>query len=186
MFNRRIMAMAKKEVFHILRDPFTLAMALFMPAFLVLIFGFAIDFDIRDIKVAIMDQDLSLSSRTLADRLNNSGYFKVFQMPLAHSPEQLISEEKFKAVFILKDGFERDLESMGQTKTQILLDGTDNAITGIIQSYLAGIQKTMNGPPLVPPRLQSQVHYLYNPELRSQWFIVPGLSVVVLAILSIL
>ena len=67
MHLRRIKAIARKEVRHILRDPFTLAMALFAPVLLVVIFGFAIDLDIHDIKLAVFDEDISQASRTLSD-----------------------------------------------------------------------------------------------------------------------
>ena len=67
MHARRIKAIARKEVRHILRDPFTLAMALFAPVLLVVIFGFAIDLDIHDIKLAVFDEDISQASRTLSD-----------------------------------------------------------------------------------------------------------------------
>ncbi len=73
----RAAAVARKEVYHVLRDPFTLMLALGLPVFMVFMFGFAIEFNVKDIHVAMFDADHSRSSRQLADTFGSSGYFIV-------------------------------------------------------------------------------------------------------------
>src|SRR4051812_36859788 len=71
----RMRAIAQKEIYHIMRDPFTLALSLGLPVFLVFVFGLAIEFNVKNIHLAIYDADQSQSSRRLADVFGSSGYF---------------------------------------------------------------------------------------------------------------
>ena len=73
----RIISIAQKEKFHILRDPYALAIAIVVPLFIVLVFGFVIDFDVKDIPIAYQDQSQSTQSRDFLQKLDNSGYFKI-------------------------------------------------------------------------------------------------------------
>lgn len=72
---KRALAMAKKEFYHIVRDPFTMALALGMPVFLVVIYGLAIDFNVKEINLAVSDQDETQTSRRLIDTFSSSRYF---------------------------------------------------------------------------------------------------------------
>ena len=74
---KRALSIAKKERFHILRDPFTLTMATILPVLLVLIFGLAIEFNVKDIGLTVHDSDRSLTSRKLAEVFSSSQYFKI-------------------------------------------------------------------------------------------------------------
>jgi ABC-2 type transport system permease protein len=72
---RRIVAVATKELHQILRDRRTLAILLLFPAFILLIYGYALNFDIRDVRLAVEDRDRSTASRALVSAFVNSGYF---------------------------------------------------------------------------------------------------------------
>jgi len=72
---RRAVAMARKESFHVLRDPFTLALALGMPIFMVVVYGLAIDFNVKNIRLAVSDEDQTQASRRLIDTFGSSNYF---------------------------------------------------------------------------------------------------------------
>ena len=73
----RALAIAKKEKYHILRDPFTLTVATILPVVLVLIFGLAIEFNVKDINLTVHDSDKSYSSRKLTEVFLSSQYFKI-------------------------------------------------------------------------------------------------------------
>ena len=186
----RAFAIAKKEVFHILRDPFTLTMATILPVVLVLIFGLAIEFNVKDIRLTVHDSDRTFSSRKLTEVFFSSQYFKI--NPTQRSTLEAILDidsEYSKSSLIISPDFERNLFSQGNTKAQFILDGADNSTAGVILGYLEGIQrsasyKLTNIKSAPPINLKSR--YLFNPELSSPWFIVPGLAVTVIAILSIL
>ncbi len=185
---RRALAVARKEVFHILRDPFTLAMALVLPLILVTIFGVAIDFDIKNVPIAIDDRDNSAASRRLIEIFRNTGAFDTIAVPPGSQPEALLRSERYKAVVIIEPDFERNLATEEIAQVQVLLDGADNTTAGTILGYLNGIRdaanRTLTDGGGSAARIESR--FLYNPELDTQLFVVPGLAVVIIAIISIL
>ncbi len=187
---KRALSIAKKENFHILRDPFTLTMATILPVLLVLIFGLAIEFNVDDIGLTVHDSDRTSSSRKLTEVFSSSQYFKI--NPTRGSTLDAILDldsERSKASLIIEPEFEHNLHSEGRAKAQVILDGADNSTAGVILGYLGGIQQAasfkLTGKKYKSP-IELKSRYLFNPELSSPWFVVPGLAVVVIAILSIL
>ncbi len=185
----RAMAIARKELRHIARDPFTLGLAVGLPLFLVWIFGVAIELDAKDIRIAVDDRDHSYSSRALVDIFRNSGSFLPHAIPPGTDVQRTLSSERDKAVLIVEPKLERMLEVGGQPRVQIILDGSDNSVAFSILSYLSGLEAMANAR-LDPAASHSPVwlsaRYLYNPELSTQWFVVPGLVVLVMGMISIL
>ncbi|MEI6805249.1 MAG: ABC transporter permease [Myxococcaceae bacterium] len=186
---RRAAAVAKKEIYHVFRDPFTLGAAIGLPIFMVIIFGVAIEFNVKDIKLAVSDSDHSMSSRRLLDTFGSSDYF----IPhLVASPIEAIdnlTSEKARATLIIPSGFEKNLLAGRQTSVQILIDGSDSSVVAPILGYLGSIQTIANERLTnlkAKPPYEIQPQYLFNPELNSKWFVIPGLNVMVMGILSIL
>ncbi|MEO5971655.1 MAG: ABC transporter permease [Bdellovibrionia bacterium] len=185
----RAFAIAQKEIFHIRRDPFTLALALGLPLFMVFVFGFAIEFNIKSIHIAVFDSDKTVTSRRVIESFTSSGYFIV---DYANSPTQAqgnISREKDRVALIIPSNFETNLFAGREAKAQLLLDGSDNSTVGPVFSYVSSIQRRLNKElagfdPKSPIVLKTR--FLFNHELNSKWFVIPGLIVVVMAILSIL
>jgi ABC-2 type transport system permease protein len=185
---RRAKSIARKEVMHILRDPFTMVVALVIPVFLTIMFGFAINFDIRNVHLAFFDADLTRTSRHVQQTFTNSTYFKIVEGHiLTRSPDKPLAMEKAKISLVIPHGFEQDLGNGRGAHAQVLLDGADNTTVGLIMGYVSGINQSLNKPLTKPnPGVTVVPRFLFNPEQTSSWFIVPGLSVVILSILSIL
>lgn len=187
---KRAFSIAKKEKFHILRDPFTLTMATILPVLLVMIFGLAIEFNVKDIGLTVHDSDRTQSSRKIAEIFSSSQYFKITQSQTSKKNAiKNLDSEKSKAILIIEPNFEHSLLTDGTTKLQFFLDGADNSTAGVILGYLGGIQQaasTKLTDQQLPTTVDLKTRYLFNPELSSPWFVVPGLAVVVIAILSIL
>lgn len=191
---RRAKAIARKEVMHILRDPFTMIVALAIPVFLTIMFGFAIDFDIHDVRMAVFDDDVSYTSRMVYKKFIDSRYFLVNKIkPLDRSPDESLAREKSKISLVIPHKFEENLYNGRGAVAQVLLDGADNTTVGLIQGYVGGIGEAVNKDYMFENELGGRQklvkltpRYLFNPEQISSWFIVPGLSTVILAILSIL
>ncbi len=186
---RRVLAVARKEFRHILRDPFTLGLALGLPLFMVTIFGVAIDLDAKDIHLAVDDRDHSAASRQLVRIFQNSGKFFTHGVPAESNPVERIGSEREAAVLIVEPNFEKQLMGGELARVQIVLDGADNTTAGSILSYLAGIQSAANGqmaPPGPAPAVRMATRFLFNGELGTPEFIVPGLTVVIVGIISIL
>lgn len=185
----RIMAMAKKEIFHITRDPFTLALALLLPVMMVTIFGLAIEFNIQNIKLAVYDEDQTAASRTLIDTLSSSHYFLVDYSSNQKEAIHSIDSQKDRAALIIEKNFEYNLLSDRGASAQLMIDGSDNSTVGSVIGYFGKIQniaaEKITGKKR-PNDIILKTRFLYNPELNSRWFIVPGLMVVIVAVLSIL
>lgn len=186
---RRASSIAKKEVFHILRDPFTLATALVLPVFLVLIFGVAIEFNVRNVSLAVSDADQTQSSRLLLETFGSSGYFLIHRFPSPAMAMEGVSAESARAALIIPPRFEKDLFEGRSAHAQLLVDGSDNSTVGPVLAYTGSIQSMASKriADFNPPQLfELRTRFLFNPELNSRWFVIPGLTVVIMAILSIL
>jgi ABC-2 type transport system permease protein len=164
-------------------------MALGMPMALVLFFGFVYDFNVRDIRVAVFDRDQTKQSRELIEVFSSSQYFKVTRGSSQTSPLPLLDRETAKAVLIIEPGFGKKIKQGEPASVQMVIDGADNQSAGMIAGYLGGIrlaatERLMEQKIKAPILLKTR--YLFNPELNSRWFVIPGLVVVVIGILSIL
>jgi ABC-2 type transport system permease protein len=185
----RALSIAKKEFRHILRDPFTLSMALGLPLLLVIFFGVLLDFDIKHVRTVAVDQDRSASSRELLDLFSSSGHF-LLQAPAPGRPWlQGIEEGRAKVVLFIPPDFSKSLATHTPTHVQVVVDGSDNQTTGILGSYLSGLQRAAlrHFSEEVPPEgVDLRTRFLFNPELNSRWFVVTGLFAVVIGIVSVL
>lgn len=193
---RRTRAMARKEVLHIVRDPRTLYMALGMPVVLILLFGYAVTFDIDHVPVALVDQDRSPESRSIAEALAASGEIVVATRP--EDPAEvdgLMRRGVVAAGIVLPAGMGEDLGS-GRTSTiQLLVDGSDGTRANSVLGTVSAIARAESARILVAAMgtdgmasvgPTARVRLLYNPALRSAIFLVPGLVAFILAIGAVL
>ena len=177
----KALAVYRKELRQILRDQRTLLILVFIPAFFLLLYGYALNFDIRHIKLAVEDRDGTPESRAVVSAFVNSSYFDLVRT--VHSPveaERMIDLNEARAVLVIPEGFGRDLQSGRTPAAQVIIDG-DNANTATTTlGYATNILGTV-GAELVPasrrpnPPLAVEPRIWYNPELRSSLFLVPGL-----------
>jgi ABC-2 type transport system permease protein len=185
---KRILSVAQKEKFHILRDPYALAIAIAVPLFIVLVFGFVIDFDVKDIPITFQDQSQSVQSRDFLQKIENSGYFKITKkLYKTEDAFKEIENGKSKAFIQIPPDFGRDIISKRPSQVQILLDGADNSTAGVILGYLSKFSAFVNFNYFgVKQHFQVNEQFYYNPQLLSSWFVVPGLTAIILALISIL
>jgi ABC-2 type transport system permease protein len=177
----KVLAVYRKELRQISRDRRTLLILVFVPVFFLLLYGYALNFDIRHIALAVEDRDGTPESRAVVSAFVNSGYFDLASA--VYSPkeaERLLDLNEARAVLVIPEGFARDVRSRRTTPVQVIISG-DNANTattvlGYATSILrtAGAQLTPGGPE-APPLLTVEPRIWYNPELRSTLFLVPGL-----------
>ncbi|MFI5363760.1 MAG: ABC transporter permease [Elusimicrobiota bacterium] len=182
----RAMSIARKEARHIRRDSVTLAAALGLPVLLVCFFGFVIDLNVREVGLLVADGDNTRASRELTDLFSSSGYFKISRAPSSAEATKALGDERAKAALIIDPEFERNIRAGRPASAQILLDGADNAYAGTVGAYLFGIQdsvvRRMTKAPV--PKASLRTRFLFNPELNSKWFIVPGIFVIVVGLIS--
>ncbi len=199
MIHSRIPAIAHKETLHILRDWRTLAAAFVVPTIMILLFGYAITFDIRDLKLAVADEDQTKASRELIRRFTASGYFQL--VAVREHPEQLpalLDTGEAQITLAIPSGYARHLETMRGETIQIIFDGSEsNTATiaaGYVDSLLAGanlesVRQALGRYGLrtggLPP-IEAQVRIWFNPELKSSHTIIPGLVAAIMMVMSAL
>ena len=189
----RVLAMATKEVLHIVRDVRVIYMALGLPVVLLGLFGYAISFDLDRAPVAVVDQDHTPASRRLIEAMTASDTFRVAaNLTDPGQVEAHFRRGDFKAALVIPKDFSRQLSRGEPADAQLLLDGSDGVTTGIVIGYAAGISQAetrrlmAKAGLVVEPAMDSRVRYRFNPGVRSARFIVPGLIAVILAIMAVL
>ncbi len=174
---RKVIAVARKEFRQIVRDKRTLMTLLFVPAFFLLLYGYALNFDIRHVRLAVDDRDRSAASRSLIAAFVNSGYFDLVASVDAEATTRLMDSNEVRLVLVIPNGLARVLRSGHPASVQVLLNG-DNANTATtVMGYALTIirtESTRYGPAIVP-LISVEPRVWYNPELRSALFLVPGL-----------
>jgi ABC-2 type transport system permease protein len=180
----KVLAVAVKEFRQIARDRRTLLILLFVPAFFLLLYGYALNFDIRNIPLAVQDNDRSSASREVISAFVNSGYFELVRdLPQHGDIDAALNRGDARAVLVIPGGFGRDVATDRPTAVQVLISG-DNANTATtVMSYALGLVSALSSRYEVQartgsargPLLTAETRVWYNPELRSTLFLVPGL-----------
>jgi ABC-2 type transport system permease protein len=180
----KTVAVARKEMRQIGRDRRTLLILLFVPAFFLLVYGYALNFDIRHVRIAVQDNDRSTESRDVISSFVNSGYFDLYgEVPNDEAISRVIDRNEVRAVLIIPARFGRDVAAGHVTSVQLIVDG-DNANTattvvgyvrGLISATSARYEMQARLGSLQGPLLIVEPRVFYNAELRSTLFLVPGL-----------
>lgn len=181
---RKALSVGRKEVRQIVRDRRTLTILLFVPAFFLLVYGYALSWDIRHIKLAVDDRDRSVESRAIISAFVNSGYFDlVASVERPADITRLMDRNQARAVLIIPANLGADIRSGRTVPVQILLNGDNaNTATTVMGYALTILQRA--GPAAAPfIRVESRVWY--NPQLRSTLFLVPGLIAYILMITAV-
>jgi ABC-2 type transport system permease protein len=180
----RIRAVAIKEMRQIGRDRTTLLILLFVPAFFLLVYGYALNFDIRHVRLAVEDNDRSQESRDVVSAFVNSGYFDlVADVASPRELVELIDRNTARAVLVIPPRFGAGARQGQPVRLQLIVNG-DNANTattvvgyanGIVSMISSRYELEARGGTAIGPLLTMEPRVWYNPELRSTLFLVPGL-----------
>ena len=181
---RTTLAVATKELRQIVRDKRTLLIVLFMPAIFLLLYGYALNFDIRHVKLAVQDRDRSTASRELVSAFVNSSYFDlVGYVDSDRDIATLIDQGRVRVVIGVPAGFEKDLRQQRPVTVQVVIDGDNSNTAATVVGYvraLIGEFSALKSATAMPvpaniPRISIESRIWYNPQLRSTLFLVPGL-----------
>lgn len=196
----RLRALLRKEFIQMMRERRTVVMSLVVPVTLLLLFGVAVSFDIREIKLGIWDRDDSSRSREIIRAFLSSEYFReVGRIADSAGAERMLDAGEAAAVLVIPRGFGRDVHGGAPASVQVLLDGSDSSTASVVQGHVRNIVQTYTAQTMAA-RLREQgvkgtgdllpidfrPRVLYNPELKSRNFMVPGLIGVLLTMLGVL
>ncbi len=187
----RIYALVKKEFRQIRRDARTLFLIFFFPVFLLMLFGFALSLDVKNVKIAIMNNDNSEETRDFIEMLQSSSYFKVVGYIRTESEiNSWLDEKKAQCVVVFPENFTEDLKAGRNTKIQFLVDGVDGNTATVIINYVSSATRFYNNKltqeflsrtgikSFVP--IDPQPLFWYNPDLNTTKFLIPGLFSMIL------
>ncbi len=189
----RLWAMSRKEAVQLRRDPRSLTLAFLLPLALILFFGYAISFDIRNIEMAVLDESRSPESRSLIEAFISSGYFDVRAYPSRYAEiNRLLDTGKVKLVLVIPPSFTRDLAAGRGAPLQLLLDGSDANTATIAQNYAEAIVARYSADAVGGGRMgrelalpvEAETRIWYNETLESRNMIVPGLVAVIMSIIA--
>jgi len=191
----RLLAVARKEVIQIRRDPRSLGMAFVIPMILLFLFGYALTLDVDNLKTIVYDQDRTAASRDFLARFEESGYFTVVATARNYGDlEWALDSGKAQVALVIPRNFARDMDLGRQVPVQALLDGSDSNTATIALAYLTGIVSRYSNQIVTEraglarrdPPVENRLRVWYNPELQSKNYIVPGLIAVIMMVIAAL
>lgn len=192
----RIKAISLKEIRQLKRDKRLLYVLFIFPLILLILFGYAINFDVHHIKMVIYDEDKSDASRNFVTSLTSSGYFDlVGYINNENKVKEVLDTKTAQCVIIFPRGLSKKIYSKLNAEIQILIDGVDANTASLINSYITVAtafysQKFQSKALAVIGRktyVPVDIHpaFWFNPELNSTFFLIPGLIVMILMITAV-
>ena len=190
----RIRPVVKREFRQISRDTRSLILLLVLPAFLLIMYGYALNFDVKHLSLAVLDQEKSQRSRDFLDRFLNTEYFDLkFSLENMRQIDDLMGKGEIQVALVIPRDFSAELLAGRESPVQVIIDGEDTGIAGTAIGYVSAIAQsysvrlaveTMERAGLRDLELPVDFHprVWFNPELRSVRFLIPGLMAFVLMI----
>ena len=186
---KQLYTFVKKEFLHVLRDKRTLMVLFGMPIVQILLFGFALSTEVKDTKLAILDQDKTQSSIELISKLDANQYFDIDRnLKSIAEAEDAFKGGKIKMILVIPAQFSQDMNSGKKTQLQLITDGTDLNLANQIYNFMSNIildfydQQTLQQNSGVQP----EIRMLYNPQLKGAPNFVPGVMAFILLIICVL
>jgi len=195
----RIKHMLVKEFIQIFRDPRMKGIIFLMPIIQVLVFGYAVTTDVRNVATAVYDLDNSVQSRELVSRFEKSGYFDIVEyVDTDDRAQELVDRGEVNAVIRMNKGFGAKLGGDKTAQVQIIVDGTDSNTAGIVLNYSAKIAERysqnillsrfdrLRGVGEEPGGVDVQTRAWFNENLESRNFYVPGVIAIIVMLITLM
>jgi ABC-2 type transport system permease protein len=191
---KRIRAVIRKEFFHLLRDPRSLVVVFVLPLLMIFIFGYALSFDVKNIETVVIDHSHSELSRSLVRAFANNATYKVISLEgdegagsAVTRAEAMLRAGLIKQYLLIPVDFSRLLRTGRPAEVAAVIDGSDSNVANIIHQYndmliLDFISARLN----LRAFLQISTKMLFNPEMQSSFFIIPGLVAVIMIMVTAL
>lgn len=192
----RIWAISKKELRQIRRDVRTLIIMFVFPVFMLILFGYALNLDVTDVRIGVYDQEKSDISRKYIQSLRETGYFNL--VSYFNNQEEInkaLDLKQVQCVIVIPEDLSEKFYGKKTAKIQYLIDGVDGNTASIIMSYVNAATASLSnsyvseflsrsGTKMVVP-IDLQPRFWFNPDLKSTHFLVPGLIGFILITLTV-
>ncbi|UBM62303.1 ABC transporter permease [Candidatus Sulfidibacterium hydrothermale] len=190
---RTVKYILQKEFIQIFRDKSMLPIIILIPIFQLLILSYTATFEIKNIRLEIVDHDHSTESRALTDEFSGSRFFKLIgENDNYQDAEENLAAGKIDQILVIEPGFERKLFKEGKAEVQIVTDAINGSAASLMAAYAINIIQQFNENIVVH---QFPLHYKgmpvkvtssfwYNPELDYITYMVPGILVLLITIVA--
>jgi ABC-2 type transport system permease protein len=188
---RRVRALVRKETYQVLRDPSSIAMGVVLPLILILLFGYGLSLDVKNVPLAVVIDETSDEAIELLASLQLSRYFQPQISRSMVVAQQLLLEQKVDGIVRIPSDFVRRLNA-GHADLQLIVEGGDANRARIIQGYVQGAvgvwaaRRTAQGRSVESAPVMLQTRMWFNEANESAYFLVPGLIVLVMTLIGAL
>ncbi len=185
----RVWSLVRKEVRQIVRDPSSIAIGIVLPVILILLFGYGLSLDVKNIPTSVVLEDQSADAMSLASSFELSRYFDVRPTVSMAEARRLLFDRQVDAVVRIRPDFSRHLQ-LGDAEVQLLVDGIDANRARIVQGYAEGVvgqwaaQCAAEGQAVAVGPVVLRQRMWFNDANESRYFLVPGLIVVIMTLIG--
>ncbi|MBR9974835.1 MAG: ABC transporter permease [Bacteroidetes bacterium] len=192
---RRVLAIMRKEFTHIFRDWRTLLIIILMPIMMIVLYGYAITLDMRNIVFGVIDDARTPESRALVEAFAENGFFVPLGRDVRRAEvEKLFMRREALLVIVIPSDFNTQFERSGRSRVQLLIDASDSNIGTFVSNYAEQVLQQYNlrmndglrTDGRLPVLFEIAPRILYNPDMNSTFFFVPGLVALILMLISAL
>jgi len=189
---RRLLALMKKEILQVQRDPSCIMIAFVLPVILLFIFGYGLSLDAKHVKIAVVLEDNSPTAMSLWNSFDKTKYIDPILFDRRKDADDAIVNARVRGLVVIQDDFSRQLYSGNPTSIQLITDGVETNTATILENYVIGIigiwanqQARDRGiDSMAPVSIESRVYF--NPELESRNALIPGSIVLIMALIGTL
>lgn len=182
---KQFLSFIKKEFYHIFRDKRTMFILLGMPIAQIIIFGFALTNEVKNAKIAILDQSKDAATASLITEIESSRYFEIEESLSSNAEiEAVFHKGIVKLVMVIPAHFGEDLQHFNKAQIQLIADATDPNVANQLTNYASAIimdyQKRITNERKLPYTINTEMRMLYNPQMKGAYNFVPGVMAMVL------
>ena len=182
---KQFFAFVKKEFFHIWRDKSTLFILLGMPVIQIVIFGFALTNEVKNSKIAVLDNSKDAATASLVAELSASRYFDLEKNLTSYKQvEEEFRKGNIKLAVVFPQHFDEDLQHFNKAPVQLIADASDPNVASTLTNYASAIiidyQNRITANRKLPYTINTEMRMLYNPQLKGAFNFVPGVMAMVL------
>lgn len=185
---KQFISFVRKEFYHIFRDKRTVLILLVMPVIQIILFGFAITTEIKNIQVAVFDPSKDASTQYIKQKFEASSYFTINEE--LTSPNQIndiFKYGKINLVVVFSENFADNLLHTGEAALQLITDGTEpnqaSTISGYATNILNSYQQELADQYNIPFQIKPEIQMLYNPHMKGAYNFVPGVMGLILILI---
>ncbi len=188
----RLSGMVRKEWLQVIRDPSSIAIAFFLPILLLLIFGYGVSLDAKDVRIGLVVEQADGPSLSFVGGFEQTPYFRPATFASIQEAENALRAAQIDGIVWLRHNFGSEYRSGNSPPIGLIVNGVDANTARLIEGYVQGIwfawleqQAERAGTKLRSP-VQLEQRIWYNPEVRSTDFLVPGVLAVIMTLIGAL